>query len=123
MKNRDINTTLSLESYLGKFIKVKIDRPLASRHPEHGFVYCLNYGFIPDIVSGDGEEIDVYVVGEFEAVEAYEGYVVAVIKRKNDVEYKLVVCKEKGKYSKEQIAALVEFQERFFETEIQMLQN
>ena len=82
MKNRDINTTLSLESYLGKFIKVKIDRPLASRHPEHGFVYCLNYGFIPDIVSGDGEEIDVYVVGEFEAVEAYEGYVVAVIKRK-----------------------------------------
>ena len=94
-----------------------------SRHPEHGFVYCLNYGFIPDIVSGDGEEIDVYVVGEFEAVEAYEGYVVAVIKRKNDVEDKLVVCKEKGKYSKEQIAALVEFQERFFETEIQMLQN
>ena len=115
MKNRDINTTLSLESYLGKFIKVKIDRPLASRHPEHGFVYCLNYGFIPDIVSGDGEEIDVYVVGEFEAV--------AVIKRKNDVEDKLVVCKEKGKYSNEQIAALVEFQERFFETEIQMLQN
>ena len=54
---------------------------------------------------------------------AYEGYVVAVIKRKNDVEDKLVVCKEKGKYSKEQIAALVEFQERFFETEIQMLQN
>lgn len=82
MKNRDINTTLSLESYLGKFIKVKIDRPLASRHPEHGFVYCLNYGFIPDTVSGDGEEIDAYVVGEFEAVEAYEGYVVAVIKRK-----------------------------------------
>lgn len=103
MKNRDINTTLSLESYLGKFIKVKIDRPLASRHPEHGFVYCLNYGFIPDTVSGDGEEIDAYVVGEFEAVEAYEGYVVAVIKRKNDVEDKLVVCKEKGKYSKEQI--------------------
>ena len=96
MKNRDINTTLSLESYLGKFVKVKIDRPLASRHPEHGFVYCLNYGFIPDTVSGDGEEIDAYVVGEFEAVEAYEGYVVAVIKRKNDVEDKLVVCKEKG---------------------------
>ena len=110
MKNRDINTTLSLESYLGKFIKVKIDRPLASRHPEHGFVYCLNYGFIPDTVSGDGEE-------------TYEGYVVAVIKRKNDVEDKLVVCKEKEKYSKEQIAALVEFQERFFEMEIQMLQN
>ena len=103
MKNRDINTTLSLESYLGKFIKVKIDRPLASRHPEHGFVYCLNYGFIPDTVSGDGEEIDVYVVGEFEAVEAYEGYVVAVIKRKNDVEDKLVVCKEKANTAKSRL--------------------
>ena len=103
MKNRDINTTLSLESYLGKFIKVKIDRPLASRHPEHGFVYCLNYGFIPDTVSGDGEEIDAYVVGEFEAVEAYEGYVVAVIKRKNDVEDKLVVCKEKENTAKSRL--------------------
>lgn len=44
-----------------------------------------------------------------------------MIKRTNDVEDKLVVCKEKEKYTKEQIEALVEFQERFFDSTIMMV--
>ena len=35
-----------------------------------------------------------------------------------EMENKLVVCKELNKYNKEQIKALVEFQERFFESTI-----
>ncbi|WP_242863311.1 inorganic diphosphatase [Clostridium botulinum] len=107
-----------VEYYLGKLVKVKMDRPLGSKHPKHNFIYSLNYGFIPNTTSGDGEEIDVYIIGEFEPLETYEGYVVAIIKRINDVEDKLVVCKELNKYNKEQIKALVEFQERFFESTI-----
>lgn len=107
-----------MESYLGKFVTVKVDRPLGSIHPKHKFIYSLNYGFIPHTTSGDGEEIDVYIIGEFEPLEMYEGYVVAIIKRTNDIEDKLVVCKELDKYSKKQIKALVEFQERFFESAI-----
>ncbi|NFT93661.1 inorganic pyrophosphatase [Clostridium botulinum] len=107
-----------MESYLGKLVKVKMDRLLGSKHPKHNFIYSLNYGFIPNTTSGDGEEIDVYIIGEFEPLETYEGYVVAIIKRINDVEDKLVVCKELNKYNKEQIKALVEFQERFFESTI-----
>lgn len=105
-------------SYLGKFVTVKIDRPLGSKHPKHNFIYSLNYGFIPNTISGDGEEIDAYIIGEFEPLETYEGYVVAIIKRLNDVEDKLIVCKDIGKYNKKQIEALVEFQERFFEFNI-----
>lgn len=52
-------------SYLGKFVKVKIDRPLGSKHPKHNFIYPLNYGFIPNTIAGDGEEIDAYIIGEF----------------------------------------------------------
>lgn len=107
-----------VESYLGKLVTVKMDRPLGSKHPKHNFIYSLNYGFIPNTTSGDGEEIDVYIIGEFEPLETYEGYVVAIIKRINDIEDKLVVCKELKKYNKEQIKALVEFQERFFESTI-----
>ncbi len=107
-----------VEYYLGKLVKVKMDRPLGSKHPKHNFIYSLNYGFIPNTTSGDGEEIDVYIIGEFEPLDTYEGYVVAIIKRINDVEDKLVVCKELNKYNKEQIKALVEFQERFFESTI-----
>ena len=107
-----------MESYLGKFVKVKMDRPLGSKHPKHDFIYSLNYGFITNTTSGDGEEIDVYIIGEFEPLETYEGYVVWIIKRTNDIEDKLVVCKELNKYNKEQIEALVEFQERFFKSTI-----
>ena len=107
-----------MEEYLGKFVKVIIDRQLGTKHPLHGFIYPINYGYIPGTISGDNEEIDVYIIGEFEPLVKYEGYVVAVIKRANDVEEKLVVCKELNKYNKEQIKVLVEFQERFFDTVI-----
>lgn len=107
-----------MDNYLGKLVKVKVDRPLGSKHPKHNFIYSLNYGFIPNTISGDGEEIDAYIIGEFEPLETYEGYVVAIIKRINDIEDKLVVCKELNKYNNEQIKALVEFQERFFESTI-----
>lgn len=109
-----------MRDYLNKKVKVIIDRPLGSKHPEHEIYYPLNYGYIPNTVSGDGEEVDAYVIGEFEPSKEFEGIVVALIHRKNDVEDKLIVSKYPGKYSKEQIEALVEFQERFFDSEIVM---
>ncbi|MEG0318650.1 MAG: inorganic diphosphatase [Niameybacter sp.] len=107
-----------MEDYLGKQVKVVMDRPLGSKHPKHDLIYPINYGYIPDTIAGDGEALDAYVIGEFEPLSTFCGYVVAVIKRTNDVEDKLVVCKEKKKYSRAQIEALVEFQERFFESTI-----
>lgn len=107
-----------MKSYLNKKVKVIIDRPLGSKHPKHNLIYPINYGYIENTISGDGEEIDAYIIGEFNPVKIYEGYVVAIIERKDDNEDKLVVCKEKSKYSKEQIKALVEFQERFFKSEV-----
>lgn len=88
-----------MEKYLGEKVKVVMDRPLGSKHPAHNFVYTLNYGYIPDTISGDGEEIDVYIIGEFEPLETYNGYVVAIIKRENDIEDELVVCKQLDKYN------------------------
>ena len=45
------------KDYIGKIIGVKIDRELGSKHPKHGFIYPVNYGFIPNTISGDGEEM------------------------------------------------------------------
>ena len=46
------------KKYLGKIVKVKIDRPLGAKHsekyPKH--IYSLNYGYVPNTISGDGEE-------------------------------------------------------------------
>ena len=104
--------------YLGKEVKIEIDRQLGSRHPKHGFMYMLNYGYIPNTISGDGEELDAYLLGEYEPVEKSSGKVIAIIHRTNDDDDKLIVSKEGKDYSDDQIRALTEFQERFFESEI-----
>ena len=103
---------------LGEFVRVEIDRPMGSRHPEHGFLYPVNYGYLPGVTSADGEELDAYVLGVFEPLEQFEGRCIAVIHRLNDADDKLVVAPEGKNYTDEQIHALVEFQERFFETTI-----
>ncbi|MBR3210835.1 MAG: inorganic diphosphatase [Bacilli bacterium] len=106
------------KEYLGQTVKIKIDRPFGSKHPNHGFIYPVNYGYIPDTVSGDGEELDAYLLGVFEPVDEYEGECIAILHRTNDDDDKLVVAPFGKDYSDEAIDALTEFQERFFEHEI-----
>lgn len=109
MKNKD---------FLNKTVKVIIDRPLGSKHPKHNIYYSVNYGYIPNTKSADGEELDVYVLGVFEPVKEFEGRCIAIIHRTNDDDDKLVAVPEGKDFSDEQIRALTEFQERFFESEI-----
>ena len=104
--------------YLNTIVKVKMDRPLGCKHPNHGFIYPVNYGFIPNTVSGDGEELDAYVLGEHKPLDEFEGRVIAIIHRVNDNDDKLVVMKDGRNYTDEQIRALTEFKEQYFESEI-----
>ena len=107
---------VNAKDFLGKEVEVLIDRQLGTKHPKHGFMYMLNYGFIPNTVSGDGEELDAYVLGEFAPGKNFKGHVIAIIHRTNDDDDKLVVAKEGVDYSNDAIRALTEFQERFFES-------
>ncbi|HJJ12864.1 MAG: inorganic diphosphatase [Clostridia bacterium] len=102
--------------YIGKLLEVEMDRPMGSRHPKHGFIYPVNYGYVPNTVSGDGEELDCYVLGVFEPLEKFKGKCIAVIHRTNDNDDKLVIVPEEKDYSDDAIEALTEFQERFFES-------
>jgi len=102
-------------NYLEKLIKIKIDRPFGSKHPKHGFIYPINYGFVPNTISGDGEELDAYLLGVFEPLEEFEGKCIAIIHRTNDNDDKLVVVPQDKNYTDDQIDALTEFQEQYFE--------
>lgn len=106
------------KDYLGKEVSITIDRQLGSRHPKHGFMYMINYGFIPNTMSGDGEELDAYLLGEFEPVPSSKGKVIAIIHRTNDDDDKLIVSKDGYNYSDDAIRALTEFQEKYFKSEI-----
>lgn len=102
--------------YIGKLVEVKIDRPMGSKHPKHGFIYPVNYGYVPDTISGDGEELDCYVLGVFEPLDKFKGKCIAVIHRTNDNDDKLIIVPEGKDYSDDAIRVLTEFQERFFES-------
>ena len=104
------------KEYLGKEVLVKMDRQLGTIHPKWGFVYMLNYGYIPGTISGDGEELDAYVVGVFKPVEKFTGECIAIIHRTNDNDDKLVIAPIGVNYTDDQIRALTEFQEKFFES-------
>ena len=104
------------KNYIGKIVKVKIDRPLNSKHPKHGFVYELNYGYVPNTISGDGEELDCYILGINEPIDEFEGECIAVIRRLNDEDDKLIIVPKGMDYKDEEIKKLTEFQEKYFKS-------
>lgn len=113
--NKELSASIE---YLNKIVKVKIDREMGSKHPKHGFIYPLNYGFIPNTISGDGEELDCYILGVFEPLDEFEGKCIAIVHRLNDNDDKLIVVPNNKTFSNIEIEVLTEFQERFFEHEI-----
>ncbi|MBR2024239.1 MAG: GrpB family protein [Clostridia bacterium] len=109
------------ESYIGKEVYIKIDRPKGSTHPKHkNIVYPVNYGYIEGVIGGDGEELDVYLLGVDEPVTEYKAKVIGVIHRLNDNEDKLVASPVDKVFTKEQIIEATYFQEQYFESEIFM---
>lgn len=103
---------------IGEIVKVTMDRPLGSEHPVYGFVYPVNYGYVEGILANDGEYQDAYVLGVNEAVDSFEGEIIAIIRRKDDVEDKWVVAPKGSHYTKEEIEKETWFQEQWFLSEI-----
>ena len=104
--------------YLDKTVSVVMDRPLGTKHPKHGFVYEVNYGYIPNTVSGDGEELDAYVLGIDKPLKEFTGRCVAIIHRTNDNDDKLVVVPDGLQITNQFIEQKTKFQEQWFKHEI-----
>lgn len=113
--------SLSLElakKLLGKEVEVVIDRPLGSKHPKHGFIYEVNYGFIEGIKAPDGEDLDAYFLGVREPLQKAKGICIAIAHRKDNDDDKLIVLPEGVKMTNEDILLKIRFQEQWFDTEI-----
>ena len=108
---------------LGLRVTVTVDRPLGSRHPRcPEIVYAgVNYGYVSGVVGGDGHEQDVYILGVDHPVERFEGRVIAVIHRADDVEEKWVAAPEGTVFFEPEIRAAVDFVERYFQASYRCL--
>lgn len=106
---------------LGRIVKVIVDRPMGTYHPNHpDLFYPVNYGYVPGVPAADGEEQDAYILGVCEPVEEFVGQVIAIIHRFDDVEEKWVVAPPGVTFTGEEIMQRVAFQEKFFHTQIRM---
>ena len=101
-------------SFIGRRVQVVIDRPLGSHHPSHGFLYPVNYGYLPGMPAPDGEDLDAYVLGVDQPLERFEGQCIAVIHRLDDDDDKLVVVPVGLSLSDDEIREQTNFQEQFF---------
>lgn len=112
-----------VKSYLGKTITIKIDRPIGYIHKKENYslTYPINYGYIPGVLGGDGEELDVYLLGVDVPVSDYTGKIIGIVYRKNDVEDKLVMAPEGVVFTQNEIKEQIYFQEQYYETEIEAL--
>ena len=108
-----------IQELLGKTVHVEVDRPIGYRHGD--IVYPINYGYLPGVVAGDGEDQDVYILGVSKPISSFDGRVIGVIRRRNDQEDKLVVAPEGMYFHQAEIAEAVHFQEQFFYGKIDSL--
>ncbi len=116
-KTKSVSLELAKEM-LGKKVEVVMDRPLGTKHPKHGFIYEVNYGYIAGITAPDGEELDAYFLGVKEPINTGEGVCIAIAHRKDNDDDKLIVVPEGVSMSNEEIMAAIHFQEKWFDTEI-----
>ena len=111
-----------VNSYLGKTVTIKIDRPIGYVHQKKNYTltYPINYGYIPGIIGGDGEELDVYLLGVDVPVSEFTGKIIGIVHRHNEVEDKLLMAPEGTSFTAEEIADAVRFQEQFYDSEIEV---
>ena len=103
-----------------KSVEIIIDRPVGYVDKFNN-VYPVNYGYVPGIIGGDGEEQDVYVLDFDYPINECQGKVVAIVHRRDDVETKWVVSDKK--ISALEIYEKIRFMEQYFDSEIQMLEE
>ena len=109
-----------IQSFLGKMVDIVIDRPIGHVHLTKGITlhYTINYGYLPGVTGGDGEEQDVYILGVDVPLERFRGRIIGAIRRIDDNEDKLVAAPEGMAFSAEEIRKATYFVEKYFDSTV-----
>ena len=112
-----------IASYQGKTVKIGIDRPIGYVHHKKNYslTYPINYGYIPDVLGGDDEELDVYLLGVDTPVEEYECEIIGAVYRRDDVEDKLIGAPIGMRVSADEVWDAVRFQEQYHDSWVEVI--
>lgn len=109
-----------IQNYLGQTVTVTVDRPIGFHHVTKGIHldYTVNYGFLPGVTGGDGEEQDVYILGVLQPLKTFTGRIIAVVRRNDDNEDKFVAVPEGVELTGKQIMEKIYFVEKYFDSRV-----
>jgi len=112
-----------IRKFLGRTVTVVIDRPIGFHHVTKGIHldYTVNYGFLPGVTGGDGEEQDVYVLGVTEPLECFTGPVIGAVRRKDDNEDKLIAAPAGIPFTNVQMMEAIRFVEKYFDSTVESI--
>ncbi len=112
-----------IQTYLGKNVTVRIDRPIGYHHVTKGvhLDYTVNYGYLPGVTGGDGEEQDVYILGVDVPLDTFTGPIIGVVRRADDNEDKFLAAPEGMRFTAAEMAEAIHFVEKYFESTIESL--
>lgn len=100
---------------IGKTVSVKVDRPIGSQHPGHpDMKYPVNYGHVEGVMTADGADQNVYILGTDEPLHEFEGKVIKVFHRFNDKEDQWIVSANGADIPEDNILGDIAFQEQLF---------
>ena len=120
----EIERRALVQSFYGKLVKIEFDRPVGTRHEKRGnvWVYPINYGYIPRVFGGDGEELDVYLLGVYTPMQkpCTVKIVGAVFRADDDEDKLLAVLPDAPIPSETDAAKEIYFQERYHASHVEL---
>ncbi len=103
---------------LGKYVRVRVTKPIRSRSEQYGFSYGLNFGVLEGSKPFDGKDIQgAFIMGINRPVRTFDGRVIALARRPEDGGRYVVVAPKSTRFIDTQIREALDFfrQEEPFE--------
>lgn len=96
---------------LGKYIRVKVTKPIHSVNQQYGYEYLLNFGVVDSGKRFDKNIRGVYIMGINHPVRSFDGRVIASIRKEGEPGEFLIAAPRKTKFIDAQIRSAVSFAE------------
>ena len=106
---------------LGKYVKVKVHKPLGSVDEQYGFQYKVNCGLVEDTKDVYGNPQKAYILGIGHSVREFEGRVIATVREKNSKNIYWIVAPKSRKYIINDIRPAIHFNPQLDERKIECL--
>lgn len=94
---------------LGRFVRVKVHKPMGSVDDKYGFRYQVNYGQVEGTKDAQGKPQEAYILGINHSVREFEGRVIAAVHGKGAKEIRWVVAPKSRRYIINDIRPAINF--------------